>query len=343
VNELFFNAQASFSWLNGDITFATGGTPAATNSALTDWFVSSSGHATYYQGTNQHVYELFWNGSAWSTGDVTAGGGGISTSSGSGLAVIGGAEPGKAVYYVGNNQHVYELYWSGSAWSNGDLTAATGGILAAANTPLTSSGTGTGKSVYYRGADQHIYQLNWTGSVWVNHDLTATTGGPLAASNSSMTTFTDPTHTSHATYYQGANQHIYELYFNGSSWSNGDLTFVAGGSPQSGSALTSYTTCGVGHAVYYIGANQHVFELYWTGSSWSNGDVTAAAGGAPAAGGLTIFTTTDNNHAVYYVGTNQHVYELFWNSFSWTSGDLTASTGGPSTMSGSNVASFWSD
>jgi len=187
--------------------------------------------------------------------------------------------------------------------------------------------------------------LQWTGSAWVNHDLSAMTGAPLAASNSKLTTFQDGVTGSIATYYQGANLHVYELYFNHNTgaWTNGDVTAAAGGTPASGTSLSSYTTCNVGHAVYYIGTNQHVYELYWTGSAWTNGDVTAGAGGTTAAGGLTIFTTTDNNHAVYYIGTNQHVYELFWDSISWTNGDLTAATGGPLATNGSSVASFWSD
>jgi Fungal fucose-specific lectin len=345
VNELYCNG-AGTGWTNGDVTAATGDTLAATNSSFTSWVLSRSAHATYYQGTNQHVYELYWNGSSWSNGDVTAGAGGVAASSGSGLTSWAISVTGHATYYIGANQHVYELYWNGSTWTNGDITAATGNNLAASNSSLTSWTGATTHGVYFIGANQHIYELYFNGTVWSSGDLTAATGNTLAATNSALTGWASSS-SGHAVYYEGTNQHIYELYWNGSAWTNGDVTAATSGAlAESGSALTSFTQSspgfrrtGPGHAVYYLGTNQHVYELFWSGSAWTNGDITAATGGevASPSSGLSSFTMdlaycNFTCNLIYYVGANQNVYEMFWTGAGWFNGDLT------NTLASSNSA-----
>ena len=79
----------------------------------------------YFIGTNQHVYELWWNG-VWHTADVTAAAGAPVATAGSPLAVqVDTITNTVEAYFIGTNQHVYELWWNG-VWHTADVTAAAG-------------------------------------------------------------------------------------------------------------------------------------------------------------------------------------------------------------------------
>jgi subtilisin family serine protease len=275
VHELFWNGSA---WSNGDVSAATGAPAASTTAGLTS-IVSGNSHAVYYVGTDQHVYELFWNGSTWTNGDLIAATGGTPSSSTGGLTSIVTSPGAHAVYYVGTNQHVYELFWNGFAWSDGDLTAATGGTLSGSASGLTSILiSSVAYAIYYIGTDQHVYELFWNGGpAWTVGDVTAATGGALAASASALTSFLSGS-TTHAVYYVGTNQHAYELFWNGVAWSNGDVTAVTGNVTAAGNGITCFTTAGGPHGLYYVGSNQHLRRLYWNGVAWTGTDITSAAG-----------------------------------------------------------------
>ncbi len=275
VHELFWNGSA---WSNGDVSAATGAPAASATAGLTS-FVSGGSHAVYFVGTDQHVHELFWNGSVWTTGDLIAATGGTPATSTAGLTSIDTSPGAHAVYYVGTDQHVYALFWNGAAWSDGDLTAATGGTLSGSASGLTSILiASTTYAIYYEGTDQHVYELFWNGGpAWTVGDVTAATGGALAAPASALTSFLSGG-TTHAIYYIGTNQHAYELFWNGVAWSNGDVTAVTGNVSASGNGITCFTTAGGPHGLYYVGSNQHLRRLYWNGVAWTGTDITSAAG-----------------------------------------------------------------
>ena len=116
-------------------------------------------------------------------------------------------------------------------------------------------------------------------------------------------------------YYEGANQHVYSIYWNSStsSWVNEDLTAVTGNTPAApGSALSDIVLADGSTHVFYLGTNQHVFQLLWiSGTGWSSQDLTAATGNTLAAIGSSLSSLSDSNVAhVFYLGSNQHVYQL---------------------------------
>ena len=67
------------------------------------------------------------------------------------------------VVYRGQDDHIYQLWWSAATgWQLDDLTYATGGSAAAGNPAgyvFDADGT---QHVVYRGQDDHIYQLWWS-------------------------------------------------------------------------------------------------------------------------------------------------------------------------------------
>jgi len=242
VNQLSLNPTTSV-WSNQDLTALTGNTLAAAGSALsaTQGVVKFNRHIMYL-GTNAHVYQLWFNASAatWTNQDLTAGTGGTLAASGSALALFFDSFGGEHVAYLGRNQHVYQLYWNDAtgAWSNQDLTAATGNTLAAAGSPLVGflgrifSKNRDAEDIIYLGTNGHVLQLwfNPSSGTWTNQDLTTfpPTIGALAASGSAITGFVDPNILAggeHA-FYLGTNNHVYQLYHDlaAGTWRNQDLT-----------------------------------------------------------------------------------------------------------------------
>ncbi len=339
VFELF---ESGTSWTNGDVTAATGNVLAGTSAGLTT-FTLGGGHATYYIGANQHVYELFWNGSRWTNGDVTVATNAPLALSTSGLTSFVFNSGAHATYYVGSNQHVYELFWNGITWTNGDITAATNAPLASGTSGLTSFVFSSGAhAIYYIGSNQHVYEFFWNGTTWTNGDITAVTGNTLAAAGSGLTSFLDPSG-AHAVYYIGANQHVYELFWNGATWTNGDVTAATGNTLAAVNSSISCFNSTPAHVVYYLGANQHVYELFWNGTTWTNGDVTAVTGNVSASvsSGVASFLAQGGAHGVYFVGTDQHIRQMLWNGVTWVMNDATASTGTTSlSLSQSALALF---
>jgi hypothetical protein len=134
-----------------------------------------------YEGADQHLYQLVWNGSAWINQDLTAiSGTSVLAAPASGLTSFSFSTADAQVVYVGTNQHVYQLAWTGSTWVNQDLSAMSGSsILASISSALTSFSVSSGaEQVVYQSTNQHIYELVWNGSAWINQDLTALGGNP---------------------------------------------------------------------------------------------------------------------------------------------------------------------
>ncbi|MBZ5509013.1 MAG: FG-GAP-like repeat-containing protein [Acidobacteriia bacterium] len=150
------------SWQVQDISYITGSTAVATNSSLTSVALSDGSIHIFFEGPDQHIYQLF-SVPTWGVQDITAITGNTLAAAGSALASDSGAagEP-VHLYYVGTNQHVYCLFISNSTstWQNQDLTAATGNTLAASSTKLSVALMPDGTTrLFYLGTNQHVYQL----------------------------------------------------------------------------------------------------------------------------------------------------------------------------------------
>jgi hypothetical protein len=255
------------------------------------------------------------------------------------------ALPQQAGYYIGSDQHVYESVLANGVWGNNDLTVITNNIAASATSGLTSFKNGSLHSVYFVGTNQRVYQLTWATGVWTSTDLTAVSGtGSVPVTNSPLTSYTS-TGAGHSVYYLGADQHIHELNFNGTSWHDGDLTIASGAGilPATTTALTAFIASSGGISVYYVGTNQHLYELNFNLTRWNNGDLTAAGAGPLAllGTGLSSFMASSGGISVYYVSTNQHLHEMNFNRSVWHDGDLTAASGtGTIALSSTAVTSF---
>lgn len=283
----------------------------------------------------------------------------IVPSASSKLAHLTDEAGGESVFFIGPNQHVYQLSRnlsnSATAWSNTDLTAATGSPIAAAGSSLVafyneSAGT---DHVVYLGTNGHVCFLSFDSSKsWKFSDATAATGNTLAAPGSALVAYEDASSlpASPNVVFIGSNQHVYQLSLNAATavWSKQDLTALTGNTlAASGSALAAIQ--GVvnfnGHIIY-LGTNAHVYQLWFnvSAATWTNQDLTAGTGGTLAASGsaLAQFFDSFGGQHVIYLGRNQHVYQLFWNDATgaWSNQDLTAKTGNTLAAAGSPLAAF---
>src|SRR6185437_97274 len=117
--------------------------------------------------------------------------------------------------------------------------------------------------------------------------------------------------------YIGTENHIYDLYYNGTTNSNStlDLTSLSGGAgAAANSTLGSNVNSGV---IVYQSADGHIHQIWWwsTNSRWVDNDVTAASGATVAARSGTPLAAFNDSQGIHetYIGQNSHVYDLFYN------------------------------
>jgi hypothetical protein len=244
-------------------------------------FSDSYGEHLYYfdDQFDQTEYELSLNSNgSWSgCGQI-----GVSDGDLAGLATFGDSS-GEYVYYTAAaNQWLYAVYRTG-----GEICADTSSTPLVVNavgvpTALATYNNSSGHYVFYIGTNQHVYQLFTAQSgifgTWTTSDLTeASDTSVVAASATALTAFSDSA--GEHVFYVGTNQHVYQLYFNGTSWSNQDLSgsgTVA--DDECGAKLTSFSDS-YGEHVYYVGTNGHVYHLYWNSQyGWALQDMTTWSG-----------------------------------------------------------------
>jgi hypothetical protein len=238
------------------------------------------------------------------------------------------------IYYIGADSHIHQLFSdSTGGWHTQDLTSATSAVNAATASPLVSLYDSIANSidVYFLGSDQHIHELWWSGK-WYTVDVTTSAGAGSASVGSSITAIVNNQAHTLEVDYVGANQHIYELWWNG-TWHTNDLTGITSAPlPDPGSPLASvFDQVANQDELYYVGADRHVHQLWFYGN-WHTTDISLAVGAlnaGPRAGLTALANTIGNSLEVDYVATDQHVHQLWYGAGAWHQNDLTAMSGAP--------------
>ncbi len=249
------------------------------------------------------------------------------------------------VNYVGVDSDVHEIYLSGGAWHDFDLTAATGG-------PKVSLGTSIANvvdtiqgvmRVDYAGVDLHVHEFYISGGIWHDLDLTTVTGGPQVATGTPIADVLDTIEGVMRVNYVGADSHVHEFYISGNAWHDFDLTAATGG-PQTAadtSLANVVDTIQNVMRVNYVGVDLHVHQFYVAGGTWHDFDMTTATGGPQAVTRTSLANVVDtiqNVMRVDYLGTDTHLHEFYMAGNAWRDFDLTMATGGPQVTNGSSVA-----
>jgi len=298
-----------------------------------------------------HIHHLWYNNSTWQDRDLTAlTHGGIATSYGGIAAFYTTPNHQLHVYYVDNNaQHVHQLYDNGKTWSDEDLTAVTGGPTAY---PAGISGFSIGnlQYVFYVDTNLHVHELNYNNVGWTDQDLISLTNGHLADTAPLLAFPTKPNNQFHV-YYQGTDIHMYQLYFDGSSWSNEDLTSAVGGAYCDSTLwMAGFAVGNLQHffcAGYGFSSNLDMLHFYYNNSRWVYEDVTFLSGGSetpmhvgtgvaafkvPGANQFEVWGITDDTHFNRYT----HVVK----PAQWIDYDETNGIGAPPDSQSGGIAAF---
>lgn len=284
-----------------------------------------------------HVHHLWYNNSQWQDQDLTAlTNGGIATSYGAITAFYTTPNKQLHVYYVDNQaQHVHQLYYNGTSWNEADLTGLTGGPTASAY-GISGFALGNLQYVFYVGTDNHVHELYYNNANWTDNDITALAGANLASFGAMLAFVTTPNNQLHV-YYQDQNLDLHQLYFNGTSWSDADLTSITGAYCYT-QWITGFAVGNLQH-VYCPGFgkqsnNLDMLHIYYNNSTWVYEDITYQAGGSRAPINLgsgvaafkfpgypqwEVYGVTDDTHFVEYTRTSPNWFEI----------DLTADFGAP--------------
>ncbi|HEY2390212.1 MAG TPA: RHS repeat-associated core domain-containing protein [Candidatus Angelobacter sp.] len=327
---LSWNSTAG--WANQDLTDQTEAGSAMTGSSISAVLFGSTLHV-FYQGANQHIYNMEWTGTAWQNLDLTVLTGATAISGTKLSAVVSGPNSPE-LFYESTNQHFYMVYWvaSSSVWSNADMSSITGQTtLMATNSSVSSGIYGSGFYGFYLGTNQHLITVYWSGSAWATADVTALSGGALATAGSSLTTLSiGAGSTPMMTFYEGPSQHIYSIYWTTTSvWQTLDFTSFSGATNVA-AAATALTNNNPSIQAFYFSTTQHIDDINWNGSAWVNSDLTSLSGATvAAAAGSSLSahgTSAGNTYHVFSTGADQHIYDTYYSPSpsGWHNQDLFA-------------------
>jgi hypothetical protein len=229
VHQLYFNGS---SWSDQDITTLGSGVVTDFNSLVAYSTTNGRFHVFYLANNSNDIHELNFNGSTWS--DLS-------------LKTVVAQEPAArgwmAGFATGNQQHLFfaayspkdklhlaRLFFNGSKWVNQDLSAKVHGLPLSAASGITAFAvSSTHLEAYCVTNDLEVHQFTLNNGVWTDQDLL---NNQPDASINQMVAFKTANNQFHLFY---PPNDIYQLSFNGTSWSDVDLTTLTGGGVPNGS------------------------------------------------------------------------------------------------------------
>ena len=204
-------------WWTGDSPVQGGGDLTASASAppsagAPSAFVDGSGvHIVVYRSGDGVIRDLYWTTAAVA-GENLSGTAGTPNAAGDPVAYYTSHDDTHQVAYVGQDGHLWELYWAGTTPVVGWDLSLPSGAPPGTGTPAAyySAGTNT-KHVFYRSGDGQLHEIWWVpgGGVPSHVNLTAAYGLPPAADDPAALTIDGP-NTQHVIF-RGNDGHIYEV------------------------------------------------------------------------------------------------------------------------------------
>jgi hypothetical protein len=281
-----------------------------------------------------------WSQYIWQSGDITDTTG-APPAGGGGLAAYAFEAQGTqhVIYSSALDNHVRELWWNINGWHTADLTALVGAPPAAQ--PITGyvfQAENT-QHVVYNGVDNRIHELWFDGTGWHTGDLTAATATPPVAAGGALAGYAfDTQDTQHVMYISAPDNHIRELWSDGTGWRISDLTATTGAPTAAATGpLTAYPfeKQRTQHIIYASGDGR-LHELWCERTIWHTNDLTATTGAPPAQTLAGYAVEAQGTQHVVYSGLDHRLYELWWNN-GWHLGDLTAATDAPALGGGGPI------
>jgi hypothetical protein len=287
----------------------------------------------FYLDPSQNVWEAYFDGTAWSSHNLTSLVGAPAARPGSPIVSVVNPYAGSIqLNYLDSSGHIQQMWsWDRKMWFGNDLTSQTGAPNAAANSPLFTLNDTAQDSieVYYLDTNNYVRGLSFSSSGgWVYLNPSPSGVWP-AASGSALVGVVNPYAGSVQVNYVDSAGHVDQLYsWNRTTWYGGQvLPGAPNAAPGSGLA-TEVNTLASSVEVYYLDSTQTVSELWYRGGwNFSNPTVgTGAPNAAPGSPVVSLVNTRANTVQVHYIAPDKHVHELWWNG-SWHADDVTLAAG----------------
>jgi photosystem II stability/assembly factor-like uncharacterized protein len=226
VHELFIARGGR--WGDNDLTTLAAAVSPLPTTALAGLPLSDDSQHVFFIGTDNHVRELdITFGGSWADNDLTTLASAVPPILTTALAGYRLSDDSKHVFFIGTDNHVHELYFTGGAgWADNDLTSVAGAVpptptTALAGFPLSNDS----QHVFFIGTDNHVRELDITsGGSWADNDLTTLASAVPPTPTTALDGYRLSDDSKHVNYI-GTDNHVHELYFTaGSGWVDNDLT-----------------------------------------------------------------------------------------------------------------------
>ena len=172
-----------------------------------------------------HLYDKYWNGSSWVWEDqgippgATSVAGAASVAPSAPSAVYQPTLDRIAVFVTGDNGHLYDKYWNGSAWVWEDQGMPPGAASGAFAPSAVYQPTLDRISVFVVTPYGRLYDKYWNGSAWVWEDQ-GFHPNPTAGLNflTAPSAVYQPTLDRISVFVTDEYQSLYDKYWNGNAW-----------------------------------------------------------------------------------------------------------------------------
>ncbi len=251
------------------------------------------------------------------------------------------------VTFMGVNARVNLFHYDGTSWTAVELTS----VVAAPLGDITSSPYGYIANgviyVVFQGNDQRIWRFSVNGGSYGSLDVTGQAAVALAMPGTSPSAVYNEITGEHHIVFQGVNQRIQRLTFNGSTWSSVEITSVVNSDllDQSSSPMT-YVDPFTGYVYTVInGVNERIDLIADYHTSWDSDELTSLISvpltepGSSPTGYIDPFT---GNHVITLQGDNGRINQFEGPDMTaptdWTSIDQTSQAAVEFAASGTSPA-----
>jgi hypothetical protein len=283
---------------------------------------------------SQSIHQLYYNNSNWTDTDLSSLTGSAGVGFYSGMAGFVATPNGQFhVYYQDPSNNIHQLYFNGRFWSDENLTKVTRGAVALpSGSGLAGFSIGNFQYVYFVGWNQHVHEYSYVNN-WVDTDLTAQSNGALAGAAEQMVAFATIPNSQRHIYFGATDGTVHQLYFNGTRWSDENLTSVTRGATAT--SPLGMAGCAVGNHQYVFFLSGTHLHMYSYINSWIDEDWTVRSG-ITGLGGLSGYLTPGTTRFQMYFNDDRgpfdpsHLYQLSYddaNPNAWGITDLTTRTG----------------
>jgi hypothetical protein len=214
------------------------------------------------------------------------------------------------------------------AYTDTDLTSASGAILAAGN-PFTYVFASHGvQNIVYRATDGHVHEL-WRAGGGIGHSDLSALGHAPGAQGDPMAYVVAAQDVQNVVY-RGTDNQIHGLYWSQGAVGHDVLTTLAH-APAAAGAPFGYMFDAIGFQnVLYRGSDGHLHGLWWSTGAVGHDDLTTLTHASPPAGDPYgyVFPALGVQNALYR-GTDSHLHGLYWSTGAVGHDDLTLLSGAP--------------